>query len=85
MDTVLFVLNAFVSGFVLWWAICATNKMDKNTRFLIRVGFILIGVGAASCMIYPLWHGQSPEPTKIFMLLGLAALAAGNKRKQVTA
>ncbi|MBB76649.1 MAG: hypothetical protein CMJ75_19250 [Planctomycetaceae bacterium] len=81
MPIVLIAVNTILSAFVMWCAICATNRMNKQTRMTVRAGYVVLGTAAAASLFYPFWFDETPGMIRISILLGIAALFFGDKRK----
>ena len=77
----LILVNTILSGFIMWCAICVTNRMTKYTRVSIRFAYIALGTVAAGSLLYPFWFEEAPHTGQTILLLAVASLFYGDKRK----
>ncbi|GEM_PF-2501937 len=80
--TVVVVMNSVAAIVALWSSICATNHMSRKTPLLIRVAFILIGVGAAAALLSPGYLGRTPTNAELLLVTGVALLAVTDRRRR---
>lgn len=76
------VLNSLAAIVALWSSICATNHMSRKTPLVIRVAFILIGVGAAAALLSPGYLGRTPTNAELLLVTGVALLAVTDRRRR---
>lgn len=68
------------AGLLLYATIVAIHRMNRHTNHWIRIGYVLMAIGAFTAMLYPIavdWH-PSPE---MLVVLGAAVLLLANQRK----
>lgn len=81
-DVTFIALNTIVSTIVLWSSVCATNRMTPHTPHLIRLAFVLLGVGAAATLLTPAYLNRVPTAPELLLMSGVAALTIGDKRRR---
>jgi len=65
----------------LWSAICALNAMSRATSNLVRLAYILLGVGACAVLLAPGYLNRAPSGAELFLVSGMAALALFDRRR----
>lgn len=64
IETLMTAMNTVASTIVLWSAICATNHMCRQTTFLVRAAYIMLGVGPLRyCSPRAIWAALRPGPS----------------------
>lgn len=81
-DTILVCLNTVTGMVVLWSAICATNRMSLATPWVIRLAYILLGVGAAAALLAPSYLNRVPTVAELLLVSGMALLALADRRRR---
>lgn len=81
-DFVLIGLNTLASTIVLWSSICATNHMSPRTPHVIRLSFILVGIGAAATLLTPGYFNRVPTGPELLLITGVAALTIVDRRRR---
>ena len=76
------VINTAASIWVLWSSICAANFMSLKTPALVRVAYILLGVGAAASLMAPGYLGRPPTLAELLLVCGMALLTVANRRRR---
>lgn len=84
IETLMTAMNTVASTIVLWSAICATNHMCRQTTFLVRAAYIMLGVGAAAVLLAPGYLGRPPTWAELLLICGLALLSIGDRRRRHT-
>lgn len=77
---VLLILTYVVALPVLVCAINALNHMDKCTPHGIRIGYMVVALGAMAAVLGPLF-GKPESWTSFLMLLGCACLFIFDRRQ----
>lgn len=67
-------LNLILSLTILWTTLCALNGMSRETGFLRRLAFILLGTGAFASVLAPLYLQRPPSATELLLVTAVAAL-----------
>jgi CHASE2 domain-containing sensor protein len=75
-------VNSVAAVAAIWSSICATNRMRRTTPLGVRVAYILIGVGAAASLLAPGYLGRAPTSAELLLVLGVALLAAADRRRR---
>lgn len=81
-DAILIGMNTVVSAVVLWSSICAVNRMTPHSPHLIRLAFVLMGVGAAATLLTPAYLYRVPDVSEVLLMTGVATLVISNKRQR---
>lgn len=81
MNTLIVVLSVALATVILWSAICVVNHMDHKTPFLRRLGFVLLGTGAAGMILAPFYLQRSPTPGDVILLLAVTVLSWTERAK----
>jgi hypothetical protein len=79
MIAALSILQTVAAVYVLWHALCAINAMTHRTHHGIRLGVLLIAIGAFFEAAQILW-AHEPDIPEILILLGVAIGTHYNKR-----
>lgn len=74
-------LNTACSLIVLWSAICTVNLMTPKTNWLIRVGHLLIGLGAVCALFAPAYLSRQPTAGEVAILAGMSILCLRDRRR----
>ena len=82
LDTILVCLNTLAGMVVIWSAICATNRMSLATPWVIRLAYILVGVGAGARVLAPGYLNQVPTVAELLLVSGMALLALADRRRR---
>ena len=75
-------INTAASIWVLWSSICAANFMSLKTPALVRVAYILLGVGAAASLMAPGYLQRPPTLAELLLVCGMALLTVANRRRR---
>lgn len=75
-------MNTLLSGTVVWTALCSINHMTPKTRFPIRMGYLLMGVGAFAAMLSPLYFDRHPTVTEISLMAAIAFIRLADHRRR---
>ncbi len=81
-DLILTGLNTVAGLVVLWSAICATNHMSLSTPWVIRLAYILVGVGAGAVVLAPGYLNRAPTVAELLLVSGMALLALTDRRRR---
>lgn len=65
----------------LWSAICALNAMSRATSNLVRLAYVLLGVGACAVLLAPGYLNRAPSWAELFLVSGVAALALFDRHR----
>lgn len=79
-DSVVTIVSTILSLFVAWTSICAVNTMGDQTRFIIRIAYVLMGTGAAGMAMYPFWFGSAPTFHAVLVMAAVALVYMDNWR-----
>ena len=79
MTLLISIIQTIAAAYVLWHALCAINAMSVRTHHGVRVGVILIAIGAFFEMAQILWQHQ-PDMPEMLVLIGIAIGTHYNKR-----
>lgn len=77
--TLLLILSYIVAIPVLVCAINVLNEMDKCTKHCVRLGYMVVALGALAVMIGPLF-GKPQSWTSFFMLSGCGLIFLFDRR-----
>jgi len=77
--TLLLILSYLIALPVLVCAINVLNEMDKCTKHCIRLGYMVVALGALAMLIGPLF-GRPESWTSLLMLAGCALLIICDRR-----
>lgn len=67
-------VSALSALIVLWSCICTLNYMTPKTSPIQRISYVLLGVGAASMLLGPLYFDHKPTLGGTILALGVAVL-----------
>lgn len=81
-DQLTIAINTAASIRVLWSSICAANFMSLKTPLLVRVAYILLGVGAAASLMAPGYLQRPPTLAELPLVCGMALLTVANRRRR---
>ena len=81
-DTILVCVNTAAGMAVLWSAICATNRMSLATPWVIRLAYILVGVGACAVVLAPGYLNRAPTVAELPLVSGMALLTLVDRRRR---
>ena len=81
-ETALITANSLAAVTVIWSSICAANQMNRKTRLLLRLSYILLGVGAAASLFAPPYFSRPPTLAEVLLILGIALFSMANKRRK---
>lgn len=81
-DLILTGLNTVAGLGVLWSAICATNRMSLATPWVIRLAYILVGVGAGAVVLAPGYLNRVPTVAELLLVSGMALLTLADRRRR---
>lgn len=81
-DHILISLNTLTGMAVVWSAICAANHMSGSTPWVIRVAYILVGVGAGAVVLAPGYLDRAPTVAELLLISGMALLAVADRRRR---
>lgn len=73
-QTLLVGINAIMATIVLWTSLCTLNFMTPGTPPGSRIAYILLGVGAASMLLGPLYLEHKPTVGGTVTAAGVALL-----------
>ena len=81
-NLLIFMVNFISVGVILALAFCSADSMTRNTRMTLRIGYILVAVGAFGAVMAPLF-GVWPKPTwqQASIHSGLAMIMFFSRRK----
>lgn len=72
MSLLLSIVNSIAVLAILIMALNGANRMNKSTRFQIRLGYILAAVGAFSVLVAPLFGMSQPSWPQVAVHSGVA-------------
>lgn len=72
MNLLLSLINGIAVLAILIMALNGANRMNKSTRFQIRVGYVLAAVGAFSVLVAPLFGMTQPSWPQVAVHSGVA-------------
>lgn len=78
-ETVLLTGNSMAAVTVIWSSICAANQMTRRTGLLVRLAYILLGVGAAALLFAPVYFTRLPTVSEMLLISGVATFSMANK------
>lgn len=81
-DFLLISINTLGSLTVLWSSICATNYMSLKTSVIVRLAYIVLGVGAAASLLTPGYLGRAPTIAELALVCGMALLTMAERRRR---
>lgn len=82
LETILITANSVAAVVVIWSSICAANQMNRKTRLLLRLSYILLGVGAAASLFAPGYFSRPPTLAEVLLIMGIATFSLANKRRK---
>jgi hypothetical protein len=68
----LLILNILVGLSLFVHAICVINRMTRTTNHFLRLGYVVMAVGAMGVVAGPLYGYTSPRWTEVLLNLGVA-------------
>lgn len=78
---ILISVNTVAALWVIWSSICAANFMSLRTPWLVRLAYLLLGVGAAAALLAPGYLNRAPTFAELLLVIGLAMLSIGDRRR----
>lgn len=85
LPSILLALNPVCALALIWASVCATNQMCRGTHWPVRLGYILLGAGAFSALIAPVFLNHQPTFSEIFLMSGVACLVYSDRRRRALA
>lgn len=64
--------NLLCAAIITWHSLVALNSMSRATSIVPRIGFILMGGGAFSLLLAPLYQAAPPEIGTVMLSAGVA-------------
>lgn len=74
-------INIVAAVIILVRSLIVLNEMGRNTRPPIRMGYILLSIGAFVSLIDPIFHPSHTGWPEVAINCGIACIILANRRK----